>query len=83
MALQTCVKGDEVGYKYGDNGHCYIGPNSKKNAIKAAAEAGLKDAMAREEFFKLISELDFEEQVQLTLAFNTRTKNEFDRNSEK
>lgn len=82
MALQTCVKGDEVGHKYGDNGHCYIGPNSKKNALKAAAEAGLT-SMARDEFFGVISELDFEEQVQLTLAYNARTNNEHDRNSKK
>jgi len=74
MPLQTCVKDDEVGYKYGDNGHCYIGPNSKKNALRAGAEAGLKEGMARDEFFSIISELDFEEQVQLTLAYNAKNQ---------
>jgi hypothetical protein len=71
MALQTCVKDDEVGYKYGDNGHCYIGPNSKKNALRAAAEAGLT-SMTKEEFASVISELDFEDQVQLTIAYNIK-----------
>jgi hypothetical protein len=73
MSLQICVVDGEVGWRMGDNGHCYIGPNSKKNALKAAAEAGLV-SMERKEFFAIISELDFEEQVQLTLAYNANNR---------
>jgi hypothetical protein len=72
MPLQTCVRDEQVGYQYGDNGHCYIGPNSRKNALRAAAENGASNGMDRKEFFEIISELDFEEQVQLTLAYNAK-----------
>lgn len=72
MSLQVCVVDEKVGHRYGDNGHCYIGPNSKKNALRAAAEYGISNGMDKDEFNNILSELDFEEQVQLTLAYNAK-----------
>ena len=32
MPIQTCTKDGKSGFKYGDSGTCYTGPNAKKRA---------------------------------------------------
>lgn len=34
MPLKTCTVDDKSGYKWGDSGKCYTGPEGKKKAIK-------------------------------------------------
>lgn len=34
MPLMKCTKDGKSGYKFGDEGHCYTGPNAKANAAK-------------------------------------------------
>ena len=34
MPLKRCSKDGQEGWKWGDEGHCYIGPNAKENALK-------------------------------------------------
>lgn len=34
MPVKRCIKNGKPGYKWGDNGYCYTGPNSKSKAEK-------------------------------------------------
>lgn len=34
MPLKKCEEGKKSGWKWGDNGKCYTGPDAKKQAIK-------------------------------------------------
>lgn len=34
MPLKRCTNNGVSGWKYGDSGHCYTGPDAKKKAIK-------------------------------------------------
>lgn len=34
MPLKKCSSEGQSGWKWGDEGHCYIGPDAKKKAIK-------------------------------------------------
>lgn len=34
MPLKKCSSDGKSGWKWVDNGHCYTGPNAKKDAIK-------------------------------------------------
>ena len=34
MPLKKCTSNQKSGYKWGDSGKCYTGPDAKKNAIK-------------------------------------------------
>ncbi len=34
MPLKPCTKNGKQGYKWGDNGVCYTGPNAKEQALK-------------------------------------------------
>ena len=74
MPIQTCIKGEKVGFKFGDNGHCYIGPNARQQAAKQGAAIEIskhsKGEASNENFQELISILEFDEQVQLTIAYN-------------
>ena len=36
MPLKPCYKNGQPGWKYGDHGHCYTGPDAKQKAIKQA-----------------------------------------------
>ena len=36
MPLKRCTSGGEKGWKWGDRGKCYTGPDAKKKAIKQA-----------------------------------------------
>lgn len=37
MPLQQCTSNGKSGWKYGESGKCYTGPNAKKKAAKQAA----------------------------------------------
>jgi len=34
MPLKKCADNDKSGWKWGDEGKCYVGPDGKKKAIK-------------------------------------------------
>jgi len=34
MPLKRCQKDKKLGWKWGDEGTCYVGPNAKENAEK-------------------------------------------------
>lgn len=78
MPLMKCSKDGKSGWKFGDSGHCYIGPGAKKQAARqgAAIEISKKQRgeASSENFQELIEELDFVEKTDLTLAYNLASK---------
>lgn len=56
MPLHQCSDGGQSGYKWGDSGHCYTGPDAKKKAIKQGLSyegpEGVKKALAGNEYIK-------------------------------
>lgn len=40
MPVKECQIGDKSGYKWGDEGKCYTGPNAKEDAIKQGVAIG-------------------------------------------
>lgn len=40
MPIKKCSANGTSGFKWGDSGHCYTGPDAKKNAIKQGLAIG-------------------------------------------
>lgn len=65
MPLKKCSKDGESGWKYGDSGTCYTGPDGKKKAIKQGlainkgkwSEAELKEMDSIEGMRDLVAEV--------------------------
>ena len=62
MPLKKCTIDDKSGYKWGNEGKCYTGPNAKKKAIKQGLaiegpEKFSQKALFLERNFDLIREL--------------------------
>lgn len=74
MPLMQCSKDNKSGWKFGDSGRCYTGPNAKKQAARqgAAIEISKKKRgeASIEDFQELIQDLEFTEKTELTLAYN-------------
>src|SRR5690348_12131714 len=49
MPLKKCSVGNKSGWKYGDSGHCYTGPEGKKLAIKQGLAIDGPDKFKQEE----------------------------------
>lgn len=81
MPIMKCNKDGKSGYKYGESGHCYTGPDAKKKAAKqgqaieiskhSKGEAVDKDGID-DILLELSSELSLTENVQLSLARNSK-----------
>ena len=74
MHLKKCSEKGKSGWKWGDQGHCYTGPNGKKQAIRQGVAIEGPDkfsAMASEEEYNEAigdRELDFSTRLDIVLA---------------
>jgi len=58
MPLKKCTKDGASGWKWGDSGHCYTGPDAKNKALKQgrAIESNKSKSTRMEELLRSISE---------------------------
>ncbi|MBD3387601.1 MAG: hypothetical protein GF414_01545 [Candidatus Altiarchaeales archaeon] len=47
MPAQRCSKGGRQGWRWGDKGVCYVGPDAKERAIKVGYAIGLAEGKRR------------------------------------
>lgn len=69
MPLQRCYVKGKLGWKWGQSGHCYIGQNAKKEAIKQAIAITGGKLVDKKILYKADNDLDkniFQNTLQLT-----------------
>ncbi len=72
MPLQKCTKDKESGWRWGQHGHCYTGPDGKKKAIKQGIliegpENFKKEMSSDSELRTAFAELDLGEQLMVMM----------------
>lgn len=82
MPLKQCTNDGKSGWKWGDSGHCYTGPNGKKQAIRqgVAVEGPDKfrnimqsEGNARQDVEIMLAQALREEYDQRTTSSSTKT----------
>ncbi len=68
MPLKRCTRDGKSGWKFGDSGHCYLGPNAKKDAIKQ----GIK-IYGPEKFKKIMKEEGLQKDLASELIEDSET----------
>jgi len=68
MPLKRCTRDSKSGWKFGDSGHCYLGPNDKKDAIKQ----GIK-IYGPEKFKKIMKEEGLQKDLASELIEDSET----------
>ena len=79
MPIKKCSVDGKSGWKWGDSGHCYTGPDARKRAVaqyQAALANGYQEKS--EEMSRLASEIaglsEPERKAEVTLAFGKKAE---------
>jgi len=74
MPLMKCTKDGKSGWKFGQSGRCYTGPNAKEQAKKQgrAIKRSQQQSQALEDFAKSSTQKEFNSLLGLNLHPDTR-----------